>query len=671
MNATSIAKKVHCVSQYEGYYIEDDQLPFSSDRGQKATSSYAKKLFRRAEKYIPPDARWETLSATRRDIANGKASGSTYGYLQRPSSQESSNSRRQGSIATPSFQTATEEWGAPSMVARQGDAADTAFFDQGQLSSSSKHERTSTHSADLHQDSHQDAASFDHYIDSDPVSSDSHQCTRQLETPDSLMRRRAAMAYEVNGGWSEDEYNPTNAEQGAHSQDHSPLNRQPVQPANISNTVLISEAAVQFVTTNAAAAHAVNMHAGKDTHSNIEFEHGTTASAARLEEFAPMFGNAHTGKDTASSEVFQGAGGWSGATNDGIRRVTRPSSQSGIMKSNTPDKKLSLASIVKSGVRVQPKALCPALKPNSRQTTAAKQMNKEDRFTGSVLAHFTGRRPDSALSPLERRPQSAAAPMESHDEPPPWESPSVLRLAARMRNQRKNPAGTVYGMRRTSGAAGQPLITPKVIAGRFGSELRAIGEDEDHEVAKEALLDAQLATYTTRHFPPPMAVPVVGTGGFVLSRTLSGYIRGAYLQTKDEKSASMIQKWWRAKRRLPPQKDLSKRATSAEQRNPNFGYTFGAVYQCYDSAGAPRLISSTHVAPEKAYQHHVWDPNVVSLLTHGGFGEWQVVWAGVGKKIGSIGEHEMGCVREAVSQHRAEKHRLKKLESIKPYSAHG
>ena len=48
----------------------------------------------------------------------------------------------------------------------------------------------------------------------------------------------------------------------------------------------------------------------------------------------------------------------------------------------------------------------------------------------------------------------------------------------------------------------------------------------------------------------------------------------------------------------------------------------------------------------------------------------QVVWAGVGRKIAGVGDHEMAMVRDAVAQQRAERLHLTKLESIKPYSHH-
>ena len=54
-----------------------------------------------------------------------------------------------------------------------------------------------------------------------------------------------------------------------------------------------------------------------------------------------------------------------------------------------------------------------------------------------------------------------------------------------------------------------------------------------------------------------------------------------------------------------------------------------------------------------------------------GRGSSSVVWAGVGRRSAGVGEGEMAVIREAVVDSRAERLRISRLRSIKPYSAHG
>merc|ERR1712048_471964 len=99
--------------------------------------------------------------------------------------------------------------------------------------------------------------------------------------------------------------------------------------------------------------------------------------------------------------------------------------------------------------------------------------------------------------------------------------------------------------------------------------------------------------------------------------------------------------------------------------------SFGAVYEHRDAAGKAKLVGSTSVLPEHQF-HLDWQENhaVKELSRNGGNpgSSGHLVWVGVGS--GPVGEQEMGRVRQAVVDSRAQRLQLEKLSSEKPYSRH-
>ena len=89
-----------------------------------------------------------------------------------------------------------------------------------------------------------------------------------------------------------------------------------------------------------------------------------------------------------------------------------------------------------------------------------------------------------------------------------------------------------------------------------------------------------------------------------------------------------------------------------------------------DGCGVPKIISSTSALPEQQFLEDGRTSSTVSRLL-GTRGTSKVVWAGIGRRSAGVGEGEMAVIREAVVDSRAERLRISRLRSIKPYSAHG
>lgn len=100
--------------------------------------------------------------------------------------------------------------------------------------------------------------------------------------------------------------------------------------------------------------------------------------------------------------------------------------------------------------------------------------------------------------------------------------------------------------------------------------------------------------------------------------------------------------------------------------------SFGAVYEHRDQTGKPRLVASTDVLPERQFQLDWQESAAVRDLckTHSGApgSSGRLVWVGIGS--GPVGQEEMAQVRQAVVEARAERLRIDKLGSAKPYSRH-
>ena len=181
-----------------------------------------------------------------------------------------------------------------------------------------------------------------------------------------------------------------------------------------------------------------------------------------------------------------------------------------------------------------------------------------------------------------------------------------------------------------------------IIEGPRGTALRAVGSAADHAVAGDALgqciAERKKVDGVEMLLPPPLT---------------------------DQEDA----------RRLKPVAEyedlptLSKGATS--RRREESDLVFGAVLEYSDAFGKPKIVNSTSMLPEQQYLEDGRTNSKVSHLLTAGRGSSSVVWAGVGRRSAGVGEGEMAVIREAVVDSRAERLRISRLRSIKPYSAHG
>lgn len=193
----------------------------------------------------------------------------------------------------------------------------------------------------------------------------------------------------------------------------------------------------------------------------------------------------------------------------------------------------------------------------------------------------------------------------------PWESMAVQELASRL-----NPGQVVDGA---------PAASAMMLQGRSGTVLQAIGDPEDHKVAGKL-------------------------------------VAGLANQLKDRNPGSS----------RPSTALVDGGASASEALQAQRGrVAFGAVYEHRDAMGKPRLIGSTNVLPERQFQLD-WQDNaaVKSMASREGApgSSGRVVWVGIG--AGPVGEKEMTRVREAIVDARADRLKVDKLASEKPYSRH-
>ena len=232
------------------------------------------------------------------------------------------------------------------------------------------------------------------------------------------------------------------------------------------------------------------------------------------------------------------------------------------------------------------------------------------------------RRPSSADPPRRRRRARETAHRALAAQP--WQSPSVAALV-------RQAASKVSD------------ASPMIIEGPRGTALRAVGSAADHAVAGDALGHC-IAERKNRAvdgvemlLPPPLT---------------------------DQEDA----------RRLKPvaeYEDLPTLSKGTTRRHEESDLVFGAVLEYSDAFGKPKIVNSTAMLPEQQYLEDGRTSSKVSHLLTAGRGSSSVVWAGVGRRSAGVGEGEMAVIREAVVDSRAERLRISRLRSIKPYSAHG
>ena len=231
------------------------------------------------------------------------------------------------------------------------------------------------------------------------------------------------------------------------------------------------------------------------------------------------------------------------------------------------------------------------------------------------------RRPSSADPPRRRRRARETAHRALAAQP--WQSPSVAALVRQATSKASD-------------------ASPMIIEGPRGTALRAVGSATDHAVAGDALGQC-IAERKKRAvdgvemlLPPPLT------------------------EHEESKRLRPVAEYEDA---LPA---LSKGATRRES-----DLVFGAVLEYSDAFGKPKIVNSTSMLPEQQYLEDGRTNSKVSHLLTAGRGSSQVVWAGVGRRSAGVGEGEMAVIREAVVDSRAERLRISRLRSIKPYSAHG
>ena len=182
-----------------------------------------------------------------------------------------------------------------------------------------------------------------------------------------------------------------------------------------------------------------------------------------------------------------------------------------------------------------------------------------------------------------------------------------------------------------------------IIEGPRGTALRAVGSAADHAVAGDALGQCiadrkkRAVNGVEMLLPPPLT---------------------------DQEDA----------RRLKPvaeYEDLPTLSKGTTRRREESDLVFGAVLEYSDAFGKPKVVNSTAMLPEQQYLEDGRTSSKVSHLLTAGRGSSSVVWAGVGRRSAGVGEGEMAVIREAVVDSRAERLRISRLRSIKPYSKHG
>ena len=232
------------------------------------------------------------------------------------------------------------------------------------------------------------------------------------------------------------------------------------------------------------------------------------------------------------------------------------------------------------------------------------------------------RRPSSADPPRRRRRARETAHRALAAQP--WQSPSVAALVRQATSKAPNDA--------------QPML----VEGPRGTALRAVGSAADHAAAGDALGQC-IADRKKR---------AVDGVEMMLPPPLTAHVESKRLRPVAEYEDA-----------LPA---LSKGAARRES-----DLVFGAVLEYCDAFGKPRILNSTAMLPEQQYLEDGRDHPKVSRLLTAGRGSSSVVWAGVGRRSAGVGEGEMAVIREAVVDSRAERLRISRLRSIKPYSSHG
>jgi len=241
-----------------------------------------------------------------------------------------------------------------------------------------------------------------------------------------------------------------------------------------------------------------------------------------------------------------------------------------------------------------------------------------------------------------QRPHSAVGPMSNQlaqQQVRPWMSPAVLTLSKR--------AGSRGSL------ADQTEIQPMVVEGPAGVVIQAVGEQVDHEVAGKALATCQQQRIHRER------LAIEHGGG-----NLAASSKGSHKPTQRRASSASVRQ----------NRSLARRGNAVGDT-----FSFGAVYEHYDSFGKPRLVASTIILPEIAFrQDAIAHTSVAALIGRGDDhgqgkrkGDSKVVWAGVGRRSAGLGNAEMNEVREAVATARASRLQLDKLQSPKPYSKHG
>jgi len=184
----------------------------------------------------------------------------------------------------------------------------------------------------------------------------------------------------------------------------------------------------------------------------------------------------------------------------------------------------------------------------------------------------------------------------------------------------ESPAVQNFAASLSSSSSGRSAAM--ILEGRQGTVLQAVGEIEDHKVAGSMVAEIQ---------------------------------KEANNSTSARQDSSALARLERGQR-----------APIHQQR-----IAFGAVYEHRDSAGKPRLVSSTATVPERQFKLD-WEnnPTVRDLCKAGNppGSSAKLVWVGVGS--GPVGDDQMSRVRQAVVDARAERLALEKLSSEKPYSRH-
>jgi hypothetical protein len=189
----------------------------------------------------------------------------------------------------------------------------------------------------------------------------------------------------------------------------------------------------------------------------------------------------------------------------------------------------------------------------------------------------------------------------------PWAAPSVQALTRQV-GAAHTRSHTVAG-RNTGRLAG--TADPLIVEGRLGEVLSAVGRQEDHRLASDALAEAQTLRYCA------------------------------------------------AGNRYP-------RASEATTTGARRGKAFGAVYEHRDCFGKPKYVGHTGAAPEESFAEDARRHQGIKNLLSYEEGRSAVVWSGVAPAAG-----DMERITARIVEARAREQHLQKLQSPKPYSRHG